>query len=1396
MRVYLPLCRRYSQIAGLSTKLHFHPSVGLPPKYALQVFPLTEEQLKQRFEGLQAFMGHVFMHLRRQFDDGAHHDVNSSAGLDMQIFYDFVAHHRNRPPKAVRVIPEWAKPTILHGVGHSTQSGSASLAASFPFSSSLSRSSSASSLGNLDSTRSHTPRRSTWQDVDSVTDSEDVGMVAGDGEADEDDEDEMEEEYGRQQHGGEEVGGEQARAKMDTSNQFRNEILQAEGNLNALWNCVKAYTRATNAWWVAAGAVVDEYKRIGDTTLFNTPTPPNAGIISSSSEAAVSGLLPVDELESGESAQREQEERSKERERNRYHPTRLASAHSHMVEQLQPAFESKCELDVLAPLELLVRDVLPEVKHSYWTRLANMKPEGGGGMNSRSENVNVRRLLQERESLHSKIKSDVQESMIALVKIQNELLRAMQTKMQPFESVNVRRASGQSSSAEKSGSRSMSTSSSGDQPSENLEKTAAVPELQERDETVLTSEGEYEAGAVDAHNAALAVDEVPDGGNSLALVDEFPVELDDNEQTGHDEDDHSSRVFVWGRPPTAEGGTPLMLRPKQVALLNGQSIIQIACGGEHLLYLTDTGDVYSYGDNEEKRAFKRGHASSFLVPRLVEEFALEKALHRTKIIKVACGAQHSVGITEVGELYTWGSGEDGRLGHGDMRDRSVPRKVMSLLRERVVHASCGGAHTAVLTDGNKVFTFGRGRNGRLGLGDNKWRDTPHEVTAFAREAAIVHVVCGWNFTAALGGDGSVYSWGKQGEGQCGLGYLDKDQLVPRNIEKLLDSHVIDIACGYTHTIALTSKGEVYSWGLGEYGQLGRGIVYQPVPELVDFSAVLCSPDRIVRVYCGAFHSVVTTDRRVMFSWGLNMYGACGLGHTANKDTPERIDSFSPERELVVACGHKYTIALEIDQESEVPSHKVHLSATQSPGQLLSAVPRGMGAATTGRSSGMPPPLNMTIISTSSNSIEWTTTPTDRRGGGESTTPKIISYQQVQVLGAGGTPEKRETIHEKEEELRRAKKLWRTRILRDWEESRDTPLAHSMWRQGIPPSIRAKVWPLAIGNKLKVTPEMYHIYRRRAVAYKQQERSLGLSGVGGEMKRAMSDSMMNGREHTLALIDTDLPRTFPSLKLFDASGPYYAFLLEVLETYACYRPDLGYIQGMSYLAAMLCLHMPQDRYLTFQCLANLMVNEHLFTFYLLDAELSGVYYTLFDEFLGARLPALHKHLDAIGVSCSMYLMNWLQTLFLQVLPLELAARVFDNFLLDGTVFLFRTAMAIHELLQADLLRAEIDEAMPILQKNPLYQDLWYARVPEDELFRMIASIVVPSHIYSALDRVVNDVFFYEKRGKKGGGSVDGVHDHQLMAHASGGQSVGIGRVKYERRRMHSISDTLNGVLGGF
>ncbi|KAF4030637.1 Rab-GTPase-TBC domain [Phytophthora infestans] len=1256
--------RRYSQIASLAAKLHFHPPVGLPPKYALQVFPLSSVQLQQRFDGLQSFLREVVAHLSRQHAAGMHHDTSSSAGLDMQIFCDFVAHHRNRPPRPVKgELPDWAKPTV---------------------------------------------ETTAWADADSVTDSEDVGIESD----------------GSDQELLEQVD------ISDVSTQFRNDVLQAEGNISALWHCVRAYMQATTAWWGATTAVLDEYKRVADMSLFADAQDGNT------------------------------------------HAARLVQALHQLLESVQPEFEKKCEDAVLSPLGALSHEVLPEIKHTFWTRHSRVDHENA---------AHVRRLQQERESLQAKLCTDVQSSMTALVALQNEMLAVLHDRLQGFERVQrmprkrsksqpvlnrrTRRASGTSP---RGITISLSTMTSAAQVNdqqgaigENQELQASTVSIAAESDQVDGDESDDEEGSVED-----AVDVV-----------EFE-EGDDATQV----EEPSSCMYVWGRPPSLEGGTPLVLRPKHVSLANGQPIVQVACGGEHLLYLTSTGDVYSYGDNEDKKvaavtvvthtstlpdneSTRVVSTSSFLAPHLVEELALEKALHRTTIAMVACGAQHSLAITDAGELYTWGSGEDGRLGHGDMRDRAVPRKVMSLLRESVVSASCGGAHTAVLTAKGSVFTFGRGRNGRLGLGDNKWRDTPHPIVGFPQGTSISLVVCGWNFTAALDRQGSVFTWGKTGEGQCGLGYVDRDQVVPRCVDKLRDvagSSVVDVACGYTHTVVLTASGELYSWGLGEYGQLGTGDVYQPLPARVQLPAdALCAPDQLARVYCGAFHSIATTEQRVMFAWGLNSYGACGLGHTANKDKPERIDCFSSQTELVVACGHKYTIALEVNASLY----------THSPSQTMLPT----GAALNGLE--MPPSTRQVSEGSEASdddpnlgrvSPSRPVTPPRRHRRG---TPPTLAMDLSHLP--------REAIHEKEEELRRAKKLWRTRILRDWEENKDTPLAHSLWRQGIPPSIRARVWPMAIGNKLKVTPEMFKIYRRRAAAYKSDRAS-------------KEDTVDGGREHTLALIDTDLPRTFPSLKLFDASGPYYAFLLEVLETYACYRPDLGYIQGMSYLAAMLCLHMPQDRYLAFQCLANLMVNEHLFTFYLLDADLANVYYTLFDAFLSARLPHLHAHLRDVGVfSCSMYLMNWLQTLFLQVLPLESAARVFDNFLLDGTVFLFRTAMAIHELLAPQLMRAEMDVVLPLLQHNVMHQDVWTLRVSEQALFDTVATIAVPSHIYSALDRVVNDVFFYEKRGDP-----ESMGGKRMMAFASGGQSVGIGHVKHQRRRMYAISDALNGVLGGF
>ncbi|RHY29020.1 hypothetical protein DYB32_005521, partial [Aphanomyces invadans] len=74
--------------------------------------------------------------------------------------------------------------------------------------------------------------------------------------------------------------------------------------------------------------------------------------------------------------------------------------------------------------------------------------------------------------------------------------------------------------------------------------------------------------------------------------------------------------------------------------------------------------------------------------------------------------------------------------------------------------------------------------------------------------------------------GRVYSWGKQAEGQCGLGYVEADQHSPVQIDALRPYNIVGVACGYTHTLAVSDSGELFSWGLGEYGQLGKETIYQ------------------------------------------------------------------------------------------------------------------------------------------------------------------------------------------------------------------------------------------------------------------------------------------------------------------------------------------------------------------------------------------------------------------------------------------------------------------------------------------------------------------------------------------------------------------------------------------
>ncbi|KAF0302014.1 TBC1 domain family member 12 [Amphibalanus amphitrite] len=261
----------------------------------------------------------------------------------------------------------------------------------------------------------------------------------------------------------------------------------------------------------------------------------------------------------------------------------------------------------------------------------------------------------------------------------------------------------------------------------------------------------------------------------------------------------------------------------------------------------------------------------------------------------------------------------------------------------------------------------------------------------------------------------------------------------------------------------------------------------------------------------------------------------------------------------------------------------------------------------------------------------------------------------------------------EHSLAQSTKIWNQDILPNWEKVRHTRKVSDLWWNGLPPSVRGRVWMLALGNDLHVTPQLYKVYHQEAL-------SILRAAAQGNAPRSPCE-VREAKTSSVDLIRLDVARTFPQLGLFQKGGPYHDLLHELLGTYACYRPDVGYIQGMSFIAAVLLLNTdPED---AFVCFANLLNRPFLFSFFQLDQSMMSAYYATYTALLRENLPALWQHMEAEGVTPDLYLVDWLYTLFSKSLPLDVACRIWDVFLRDGEAFLARAALGILHLYDEQL-----------------------------------------------------------------------------------------------------------------
>ncbi|XP_018311637.1 RCC1 and BTB domain-containing protein 1 [Mycetomoellerius zeteki] len=265
------------------------------------------------------------------------------------------------------------------------------------------------------------------------------------------------------------------------------------------------------------------------------------------------------------------------------------------------------------------------------------------------------------------------------------------------------------------------------------------------------------------------------------------------------------------------------LHPKKIEVLCTKDIKTFACGGgPHVLALTVGGEIYSWGYNLYGQVGNSWN-ESITTPALVNIPIQEGDQGPKRIVDIACGCNHSIALTESGEVYAWGVHEDEEEEEEEVQEeeqeqekektdkQTTPMQFDILVKKKVVHISCGAAFTVVIIDNGEVYGWGNNRYGQLGVGDMEDRTTPCQVDSLIG-TVIVQVVCGDRHTLALTDKGDLYAWGNNYYGQLGIG--NKTHSVKPVLVEHQMGRVFDIAAMYDDNIsvAVGTGQRVYVWG--------------------------------------------------------------------------------------------------------------------------------------------------------------------------------------------------------------------------------------------------------------------------------------------------------------------------------------------------------------------------------------------------------------------------------------------------------------------------------------------------------------------------------------------------------------------------------------------------------
>jgi hypothetical protein len=337
-------------------------------------------------------------------------------------------------------------------------------------------------------------------------------------------------------------------------------------------------------------------------------------------------------------------------------------------------------------------------------------------------------------------------------------------------------------------------------------------------------------------------------------------------------------LWAWGNDWSGQLGdgttTAVGLRPMQVG--SDSDWASVAAGQDSTVAIKSGGTLWEWG------AVYCGQRCGWVAINQTEP---RRVGTDTDWVSIAAG-YHTVSLKRDGTLWAWGDNSCGQLGDGTTTEQTTPKQVGPDTDWASVAA--GWFFTvAVKTDGT-LWAWG---SGQLGDGTATRQTTPKQVGTASDWASVA---AGFAHTVAIKTDGTLWTWGSNTSGELG----QATTTVPKQVGTHRNWASTAVARGFFgFTVAVKTDGTLWAWGGNWAGQLG----YDPSLAPVQPVPLQVGPDTDwASVAAGSGHTVALKRDGTLWAWGSNDWGQLGDGTTAQRWTPQQVDTGVPSADAAAA----------------------------------------------------------------------------------------------------------------------------------------------------------------------------------------------------------------------------------------------------------------------------------------------------------------------------------------------------------------------------------------------------------------------------------------------------------------------------------------------------------------